>query len=78
VMRAIPRSHHFLVPSSSGLGHHPLKVEARVRIPLGLPFFGTAVCADPDDWKTDGVVVSLASRQAPIGLLIWIALHSYR
>ena len=23
-------------PSSSGLGHHPLKVEARVRIPLGL------------------------------------------
>ena len=28
----------FMVPSSSGLGHHPLKVEARVRIPLGLPF----------------------------------------
>ena len=26
----------FMVPSSSGLGHHPLKVEARVRIPLGL------------------------------------------
>ena len=25
------------VPSSSGLGHHPLKVETRVRIPLGLP-----------------------------------------
>ena len=25
-----------MVPSSSGLGHHPLKVEARVRIPLGL------------------------------------------
>ena len=24
-------------PSSSGLGHHPLKVAARVRIPLGLP-----------------------------------------
>src|SRR3974377_1104241 len=24
-------------PSSSGLGHHPLKVETRVRIPLGLP-----------------------------------------
>ena len=24
-------------PSSRGLGHHPLKVEARVRIPLGLP-----------------------------------------
>src|SRR5215213_9147372 len=24
------------VPSSRGLGHHPLKVEARVRIPLGL------------------------------------------
>ena len=26
-----------LAPSSSGLGHHPLKVAARVRIPLGLP-----------------------------------------
>jgi hypothetical protein len=25
-----------LAPSSSGLGHHPLKVEARVRTPLGL------------------------------------------
>src|SRR5437899_12797511 len=24
------------VPSSSGLGHHPLKVETRVRTPLGL------------------------------------------
>jgi hypothetical protein len=24
------------VPSSSGLGHHPLKVETRVQIPLGL------------------------------------------
>ncbi len=23
-------------PSSSGLGHHPLKVETRVQIPLGL------------------------------------------
>ena len=29
-----------MVPSSSGLGHHPLKVEARVRIPLGLPEIG--------------------------------------
>ena len=26
-----------LAPSSSGLGHHPLKVETRVRTPLGLP-----------------------------------------
>src|SRR5436190_5430343 len=26
------------VPSSRGLGHHPLKVETRVRIPLGLLF----------------------------------------
>ena len=26
----------YLAPSSSGLGHHPLKVAARVRIPLGL------------------------------------------
>ena len=25
-----------LAPSSRGLGHHPLKVEARVRTPLGL------------------------------------------
>ena len=25
-----------MAPSSSGLGHHPLKVAARVRIPLGL------------------------------------------
>ena len=25
------------VPSSRGLGHHPLKVETRVRTPLGLP-----------------------------------------
>jgi hypothetical protein len=25
------------VPSSRGLGHHPLKVATRVRIPLGLP-----------------------------------------
>lgn len=27
----------FLALSSSGLGHHPLKVETRVRVPLGLP-----------------------------------------
>ena len=27
----------YRAPSSSGLGHHPLKVAARVRIPLGLP-----------------------------------------
>src|SRR5581483_1816239 len=26
-----------MAPSSRGLGHHPLKVETRVRIPLGLP-----------------------------------------
>jgi hypothetical protein len=26
----------YLAPSSSGLGHYPLKVAARVRIPLGL------------------------------------------
>jgi hypothetical protein len=26
----------FTVPSSRGLGHHPLKVETRVQIPLGL------------------------------------------
>ena len=26
----------YWAPSSSGLGHHPLKVAARVRIPLGL------------------------------------------
>jgi hypothetical protein len=39
----------YLAPSSSGLGHHPLKVAARVRIPLGLrrkprsePLFGVA------------------------------------
>jgi hypothetical protein len=27
----------YRLPSSSGLGHHPLKVAARVRIPLGVP-----------------------------------------
>ena len=27
----------YLPPSSSGLGHHPFKVAARVRIPLGVP-----------------------------------------
>jgi hypothetical protein len=27
---------HDKVPSSSGLGHHPLKVGTRVQIPLGL------------------------------------------
>ena len=26
-----------MLPSSSGLGHHPLKVAARVQIPLGVP-----------------------------------------
>src|SRR5580658_7075173 len=26
-----------MAPSSRGLGHHPLKVETRIRIPLGLP-----------------------------------------
>ena len=29
-----------MAPSSSGLGHHPLKVETRVRIPLGLLALG--------------------------------------
>ena len=32
-----PKSLENRHPSSSGLGHHPLKVAARVRIPLGLP-----------------------------------------
>jgi hypothetical protein len=27
----------FMALSSSGRGHHPLKVETRVRVPLGLP-----------------------------------------
>ena len=26
-----------MAPSSRGLGHHPLKVKTRIRIPLGLP-----------------------------------------
>src|SRR5215216_800752 len=38
------------VPSSSGLGHHPLKVETRVRTPLGLqaknPRSGPWCCGD--------------------------------
>src|SRR5687768_16961147 len=34
------------VPSSSGLGHHPLKVETRVRTPLGLP--GKKMTAERD------------------------------
>src|ERR1039458_2791675 len=34
----LPREgRHHTVPSSRGLGHHPLKVETRVRTPLGLP-----------------------------------------
>ena len=32
----LPRGPRPTVPSSSGLGHHPLKVETRVRTPLGL------------------------------------------
>ena len=39
----------YRAPSSSGLGHHPLKVAARVRIPLGLPgaigVFPATTCA---------------------------------
>src|ERR1035441_9147824 len=30
------RERPVMVPSSRGLGHHPLKVETRVRTPLGL------------------------------------------
>ena len=33
---AVVSSDGYSAPSSSGLGHHPLKVAARVRIPLGL------------------------------------------
>ena len=32
-----PEAAKYPAPSSSGLGHHPLKVETRVRTPLGLP-----------------------------------------
>jgi hypothetical protein len=53
------------VPSSSGLGHHPLKVETRVQIPLGLrrsehvsesrdcpwPRIGPAACTEPSPIK---------------------------
>src|SRR5437867_10162030 len=31
-----PKLSHGSAPSSRGLGHHPLKVKTRVRIPLGL------------------------------------------
>ena len=35
--RRYQQQDHLRPPSSSGLGHHPLKVAARVRIPLGVP-----------------------------------------
>src|SRR5690606_19308235 len=37
VSRAVILSRPPKPPSSSGLGHHPLKVATRVRIPLGVP-----------------------------------------
>jgi hypothetical protein len=36
-------------PSSSGRGHHPLKVETRVRIPLGLP--EVSLCEHRSPWE---------------------------
>src|SRR5271166_5293879 len=47
------------VPSSSGLGHHPLKVETRVRTPLGLlydldPVFRTRFVRVRSGWMLRG------------------------
>jgi hypothetical protein len=45
-------------PSSSGLGHHPLKVAARVRIPLGLlAIVWRGACREPPSlWPRDRAV----------------------
>lgn len=45
-------------PSSSGLGHHPLKVAARVRIPLGVPQDAVQSCRDPSIGSLFSLVVT--------------------
>jgi hypothetical protein len=50
----------FTAPSSSGLGHHPLKVEARVRIPLGLPGKGAG------QGRFTGLVLTIQKDPCPI------------
>ena len=51
----------YLAPSSSGLGHHPLKVAARVRIPLGLP--KKPHKRPPPPWSSNGP--NLSTNSAP-------------
>src|SRR5262245_16744833 len=47
-------------PSSSGLGHHPFKVAARVRIPLGVHIHATGPVVK------SGVHAGLSSRRSRV------------
>src|SRR5215212_152339 len=49
-----------LPPSSSGLGHHPFKVAARVRIPLGVRTYATGPVVK------SGVHAGLSSRRSRV------------
>ena len=60
-----------MVPSSSGLGHHPLKVETRVQIPLGLHTLGL-----PLGLLNHAPAEDLEPSEAPTvaqGCLVWLA-----
>ena len=53
-------------PSSSGLGHHPFKVAARVRIPLGVPHAIT-VEVPWCSWSARRPVKPEAAGSSPVG-----------
>src|SRR5204863_5724514 len=52
-------------PSSSGLGHHPLKVAARVRIPLGLQD-GLSFAEEVDDLLLTAVLGPASCRRVEL------------
>ena len=55
---------HSSAPSSSGLGHDPLKVETRVRIPLGLPAPARGFAADMPRSSTSGFALRALKRRS--------------
>ena len=55
----------FLPPSSSGLGHHPFKVAARVRIPLGVR--NTTSRSRGEVWSSRRPVKPEVAGSSPVG-----------
>ena len=56
-----------LPPSSSGLGHHPFKVAARVRIPLGVRIHDSRHWSRGEVWSSRRPVKPEVAGSSPVG-----------